>query len=255
MRKTKQMMPVNRMFTFLISLLLSFFILFPGNLAAQDSTGVDSLRLKPISQVQPVSAPVLQADESTGSLPAGIAESLRQRIKNMRSTDTGPSNSLNPEQTGQGSKPSGLGERIQAIRSSRDPLAKAQNLSGTKHKSKASTLPERIRDEVKVWLRPVAGTPRQIKVRDAARRRGVVLGSAMSALVPGRERDEQTARAFLNSHRTLLRISHPEDELNLSRYQKDRLGRRHLRDAQRYRNLPVWPAERIVHLDENGNVD
>jgi Zn-dependent metalloprotease len=53
----------------------------------------------------------------------------------------------------------------------------------------------------------------------------------------------------------LLRLDDPDDELTLQRSDGDELGRRHLRFAQQRSGLPVWPAELIVHLDAQGNVD
>ena len=67
--------------------------------------------------------------------------------------------------------------------------------------------------------------------------------------------NEATARSFLRVNRELLKIGEPDDEFLLSSSQSDELGRHHLRFDQRYRGLPVWPAQTIVHLDPNGNVD
>jgi Zn-dependent metalloprotease len=98
-----------------------------------------------------------------------------------------------------------------------------------------------------VRFRPVAGTPRQIK--------GAVLEPAASGYSPGRQRDVETAKAFLRSKRGLLRIHDPDQELKLYQYQTDGLSRRHLRFSQKYQGLEVWPAELIVHLDDKGDVD
>ncbi|HUG37962.1 MAG TPA: M4 family metallopeptidase, partial [Candidatus Limnocylindrales bacterium] len=99
---------------------------------------------------------------------------------------------------------------------------------------------------VEVTLRPSTGTPRRIKAPALER---AAIGSA------GPASDEHTARAFLRSNRRLLRIEDPDTELVLQRHDADALGRRHLRFAHRYRGLPVWPSELIVHLDRGGNVD
>jgi len=254
MSKTQRIKQAKGKLTLTTISLLSLLIIFPGSLSAQENERVGSLRFEPVSQALSASGPVIRADETPGSLASRIAESLRERVNSIRAADIGPSNSPDPVKARQESMPSALRERINAIRSARKPLAKEKNLSGPKQSSKISALHQRM-DEVKVWFRPVPGTPRQIKVRSEAKRRGVVLGNAMSTLVPGRERDQQTARSFLNTHRALLRISNPDEELMLSRYEKDRLGRRHLRYSQRYRGLPVWPAELKVHLDQKGDVD
>lgn len=105
-----------------------------------------------------------------------------------------------------------------------------------------------------VWLRPGAGTPRQIKLKPQARRQGRALMAASSG-PPGKERDIQTAGAFLQANRSLLRIAKPDEELKLTQYEQDTLGRRHLRYRQSFQGLPVWPAELNVHLDDKGNVD
>ena len=67
--------------------------------------------------------------------------------------------------------------------------------------------------------------------------------------------DERTARAFLKEHRQLLRIQNPDAEFRLVENRKDELGRRHLRFAQYYQELSVWPCELLVHLDPSGAVD
>ena len=235
-------------------LLLSFLILFSGNLPAQENDRLSSLQFEPISQAQSTYGPVIEEDTSSGSQAGEIAESLRERIQSLRGTVTNPDNAPDAGKAVQGGKSFAPRKRAHTARSARNPFAPGKNLSGAYRGVKVPSLQHRT-DEVKVWFRPVPGTPRQIKVRDEARRRGVVLEDAMSTLRPGRERDAQSSRKFLNSHRALLRISNPDEELKLSRYQKDRLGRRHIRYAQRYRDLPVWPAELNIHLDENGNVD
>ena len=97
---------------------------------------------------------------------------------------------------------------------------------------------------IEVRLRQPAGTPRQI--------RGGLLQRAAGG---GGDADERTARSFLRAQRALLRLDAPDDELGLERRDADRLGRRHLRFAQRHGALPVWPANLIVHLDAAGNVD
>ncbi len=109
--------------------------------------------------------------------------------------------------------------------------------------------------EMQIKLRPHSRTPRQIKVGSIARREGKVLQQAVFGSGSRRERDENTAGAFLKSRKGLLRISEPEKEMRLARYFEDFLGRRHVRYTQRYRGLPVWPAELNVHLDASGDVD
>jgi len=60
---------------------------------------------------------------------------------------------------------------------------------------------------------------------------------------------------FLRSIKGILRINEPDHELRLYERQVDNIGRRHLRFSQQYGGIPVWPAELIVHLNQNGDVD
>ncbi|MDX2166560.1 MAG: M4 family metallopeptidase [Deltaproteobacteria bacterium] len=94
-----------------------------------------------------------------------------------------------------------------------------------------------------IHLRQPAGTPRQIRGALLQRAGGIGAGA-----------DEHTARSFLRAQRALLRLDAPDDELALERTDRDRLGFRHLRFAQRHGGLPVWPAHVIVHLDRGGDV-
>jgi bacillolysin len=100
--------------------------------------------------------------------------------------------------------------------------------------------------ELEVRVRLSSGTPMQIRVPH---------NSAARALPHAHGTPEQTAGTFLRRYRDLLRLDDPDKELELRRHERDQLGRRHLRYAQMYRGLPVWPAELIVHLDSDGDVD
>ena len=106
-----------------------------------------------------------------------------------------------------------------------------------------SALETRCPGEVSVVLRPLAGTPRQIK--------GAVLQSAQA----GSDPPLTTARTFLRTNCDLLRLEDPNAELVLVRRHTDKLGRTHLRFRQQYQGLPVWPADIIVHLNPAGQVD
>ena len=106
-----------------------------------------------------------------------------------------------------------------------------------------SALETRCPGEVSVVLRPLAGTPRQIK--------GAVLQSAQA----GSDPPLTTARTFLRTNCDLLRLNDPNAELVLTRRHTDKLGRTHLRFRQQYQGLPVWPADIIVHLNPAGQVD
>ena len=106
-----------------------------------------------------------------------------------------------------------------------------------------SALETRCPGEVSVVLRPLAGTPRQIK--------GAVLQSAQA----GSDPPLTTARTFLRTNCDLLRLNDPNAELVLTRRHTDKLGRTHLRFRQQYQGVPVWPADIIVHLNPAGQVD
>lgn len=98
--------------------------------------------------------------------------------------------------------------------------------------------------DLEVRWRAQAGTPRQVRA-----------AGLQAAVRAGKGADEDTARAFLRAHRDLMRVEDPDAELRLERRRRDELGRTQLRFAQRYQDLPVWPAELIVHLDPAGAVD
>ena len=106
-----------------------------------------------------------------------------------------------------------------------------------------SALETRCPGEVSVVLRPLAGTPRQIK--------GAVLQSAQS----GSDPPLTTARTFLHTNCDLLRLDDPNAELVPVRRHTDELGRTHLRFRQQYQGVPVWPADILVHLNPAGQVD
>ena len=106
-----------------------------------------------------------------------------------------------------------------------------------------SALETRCPGEVSVVLRPLAGTPRQIK--------GAVLQSAQA----GSDPPLTTARTFLRTNCDLLRLDDPNAELVLVHRHTDELGRTHLRFRQQYQDVPVWPADILVHLNPAGHVD
>lgn len=102
--------------------------------------------------------------------------------------------------------------------------------------------------DAEVRFRKENGTPLQV--------RGTVLEPAFAGPVKApADRDEWTARSFLRANRALLLINDPDNEWVFKAKETDGLGRRHLRFAQIYQGLPVWPCELIVHLDRAGNVD
>ena len=110
-----------------------------------------------------------------------------------------------------------------------------------------SELETRCPSEVSVSLRPLAGTPRQIK--------GAVLQQAQHGISAVGDSHLTTARTFLRTNCDLLRLDDPNAELVLVRRHTDELDRTHLRFRQQYQGVPVWPADIIVHLSPEGHVD
>ena len=110
-----------------------------------------------------------------------------------------------------------------------------------------SELETRCPGEVSVSLRPLAGTPRQIK--------GAVLQQAQHGISAVGDSHLMTARTFLRTNCDLLRLDDPNAELVLVRRHTDELDRTHLRFRQQYQGVSVWPADIIVHLNPAGQVD
>ena len=116
-----------------------------------------------------------------------------------------------------------------------------------KQRQALSELETRCPGEVSVSLRPLAGTPRQIK--------GAVLQQAIHGIGAVGDPPLTTARTFLRANCDLLRLDDPNAELVLVRRHTDELDRTHLRFRQQYQGVPVWPADIIVHLNPAGQVD
>lgn len=98
-----------------------------------------------------------------------------------------------------------------------------------------------------------AGTPRRIMV--GLGDRGPRAYPERFRTAPDKEADLAAALEFLLSREEILGLQDPAGELALKSYSSDELGRRQLRFAQRYKGLPVWPAEILVHVDPSGRVD
>ncbi|MFN8545249.1 MAG: M4 family metallopeptidase [Candidatus Binatia bacterium] len=132
-----------------------------------------------------------------------------------------------------------LRERVAALRA-------AARLTPAQHAGLA-TLSSRTGARPTLRVRPGAGTPRWLA--------GAVLEPASRGWPAWGDGAQRTARAFLRRNRALLRLDDPDGELALVGRTDDALGRTHLRFVQRHRGLAVWPAEVVVHLDPDGNVD
>lgn len=212
-----QMSRVSRIsMSALFSVLLFFIILNPCNLNAQEKTVFDAIQVIPATQAKSAQVQWEKTDiPSPDPRAQEIARKMGQVIRRIK--------------TGSASDPGGRAK----------PAHLDRYVSRVKSK----------RPDMEVRFRPISGTPRQIRLKqeDMVRRHINV--------AKNREGDEDRAGAFLRSVRGLLRIKDPDKELNPESYDSDHLGRRHLRFSQKYRDLPVWPAELIIHLDENGNPD
>lgn len=178
---------------------------------------------------------------------AETLDSLQSDLVSRSGSASTPGKSDPLDEVGPADVADRLRERISIIRTNQIQLSGPLTRSAAERKSKIAEKLGNVLIDLDVRFRSDAGTPRYIK--------GDVLERAAENLPAGRERDEKTAQAFLRSQRALLRLKNPDQEMKLSRYQKDGSGRRHLRYYQTYRELPVWPAELIVHLDVEGNVD
>ncbi len=106
----------------------------------------------------------------------------------------------------------------------------------------------RIGKDVTLTRRPGVGTPMQIRGERLQERVEVVQSSG------GTDSATATARAFLRANRQILGLADPDSEMESRKPVDDGLGYRHVKFAQRYRGLSVWPAELIVHLDARGDV-
>lgn len=186
-----------------------------SNLYAENKKITDSIQLKPLSKPQSTSSITITKETPTDPRISLVRDWLRKNINSVRSNA-----SLSPES-----------------KNTHVPIARTIRGHESKNAEK----------NVKVIFNSATGTPRQIK--------GTVLEHASRGIASDEKRDEKTALAFLRSNRGLLRINDPDSELKLRKGQTDHLNRRHLRFSQRYNNIPVWPAELIVHLNQEGSVD
>jgi bacillolysin len=218
-------MPQVRRVPGIIAAAVFALVLFPASgIDAGKKSSAASLGLAPLSRVSTAPSPA----SSGGSVNHHLIGSLEEALRAARSEPA----------------PALKGPR----RGNPPAVARAEN-------SRAARLREELAGETRVNLRSSAGTPRQIRLSPEARRRGAVLEKAVAIFGSREERDRATARSFLRSRRGILAIADPDREMRFSGYGKDDLGRRHIRYAQAYQGLNVWPAELKVHLNESGHVD
>ncbi len=91
-----------------------------------------------------------------------------------------------------------------------------------------------------------SGTPRFIEMKKSVSRK--------TPLIQTNSDKKETARNFLVENKSLLKISNPENEFEISLAQEDVLGFTHVRFNQLYKGIKVWARELIVHLDKSGTV-
>jgi Zn-dependent metalloprotease len=209
---------------FLVSIFTALLFVFSAaDMGAQNNSILNSLKFKPVLNYQSITP----AGTSSQYPPDPVAVNIETALK----------------------------EKLEKLKQKKEPAVTAQDAATDRQHSNAAQLRNRLSKELDIWIRNNAGTPRQIKIKKEAKRSGVVLERAARGSAIQLEQDKKTARNFLRSKRGLLRISDPDNELRLSKYIKDSLKCRHLRYSQTFKNLPVWPAELNVHLDQDGNVD
>jgi Zn-dependent metalloprotease len=184
---------------------------------ARTAPANDRIQLHPLAQA-PRLAPARPPGPASDPRARGVADALRANV-----------------------------EHAQARRAARSRRLAAQRPVALDAAQQAAL--ERVRatarGEVEVQIDAASGTPRML--------RGAGIGRAVRARA-GRDAATETARAFLREQKALLRLDDPDRELVLERRVRDALGRTQLRFGQRHAGLRVWPAERIVHLDANGEV-
>jgi Zn-dependent metalloprotease len=214
---------------FCVAVLLSFFT--PPAVFADGPPRLETPAFRAVTDTQS-NAVRAKRVELTGNNPAArFAESIQESMRSVRSG-------------------------LEAPR--QDHAAKTKSLTAMRavnEENKLSRSLKNKRDALRVWYRPGTPAPRQIRLKSEARKDGDVLMEAIREGISRRDRDEKTSRAFLLANGPLMRITRPDEELVLVRYQEDELKRRHLRYQQKYKGIPLWPAEVNVHLDANGNVD
>lgn len=192
-------------------------LLFLLSLSAADAAPPGSIQLRPIAAAPAVSA--------------------------------GAAGNTNPEPPDPRAEPLGirLREAVGKLKAQAEAERRAAPVASTRQQQAIARLRARLGARLEIRGIEQSGTPRQI--------RGGILEKAANRGATPRERDRKTAQAFLSRQKELLRLDDPGEEMRLRDHREDELGRRHLRYAQHYRNLEVWPSELLVHIDPAGNVD
>jgi Zn-dependent metalloprotease len=106
-------------------------------------------------------------------------------------------------------------------------------------------------------LRTRLGTAVKVRVQDGIPRmmKAAALQHALQNFAPGRNGAWETAWAFLHANKAILRLELPDQELVLQRSNRDALGYHHIRFAQTFQGLSIWPkGDLVVHLNAAGDV-
>lgn len=147
--------------------------------------------------------------------------------------------------------------------SARLPISTAPNANSGYLAEKANNTAKRIKRAIKnhtidVRSRKNTGSVSQLKGKLLARTElstAKYLAGLNSQPVSREVQDKVLGREFLNAYKGVLQIDNPDQEFDLIQRKEDKLKRCHLRYSQVYQGLPVWPAELMVHLDPQGDVD
>ncbi|MCH8136149.1 MAG: M4 family metallopeptidase, partial [Proteobacteria bacterium] len=89
-------------------------------------------------------------------------------------------------------------------------------------------------------------------IRNLTAAPGNVLQKAETGI--GEESANQTVMAFFRAQQSVLGLVDPENELRLHTIQTDDMGHSHLRYQQNYKGIPVFGAELIAQLDDQGSL-
>ncbi len=147
--------------------------------------------------------------------------------------------------------------------SARLPVSTATNANSGYLAEKANNTAKRIKRAIKkltidVRSRKKTGSVSQLKGKLLARTElstAKYLAGLNSQPISREKQDKVLGREFLNAYKGVLQIDNPDQEFELIQRKEDKLKRCHLRYSQVYKGLPVWPAELMVHLDPQGDVD
>ncbi len=225
--------------------------------AYSEEMNTEGVKIIPLPGASSPELPLTAFEEETGNLPADpraaeVAARIQDAVKSLAALSTGQSSNmpLEPKRSApwEGAKPRARTQK-DSVRAAHLRAGVSSLTSGNQAPlyaafAQGQTLPE-------VIMRPI-GTPRQMKIEGGWQPPAETVAELAAAAAE--ERDEATARAFLNHNRQYLRIDNPDDELKLDRKNTDELDTTHLRFSQTYAGLRVWPGELIVHLNADKRV-